>query len=129
MNKRTIPKNNKLLPFAKELRKDMTPQERKFWYLFLRQYPIKIYKQRIIDDYIVDFYCHAARLVIEVDGAQHYTEDGVKDDRNRSGVLESYGLFVLRFSNSAVDTQFQSVCDRIDQVIKERMREATHDEL
>ena len=53
----------------------------------------------------------------------------MKDDRNRSGVLESYGLFVLRFSNSAVDTQFQSVCDRIDQVIKERMRDATHDEL
>ena len=66
MDKITIPKNNKLLPFAKELRKDMTPQERKLWYLFLRKYPIKIYKQRIIDDYIVDFYCHAARLVIEV---------------------------------------------------------------
>ena len=129
MNKITIPKNNKLLPFAKELRKDMTPQERKLWYLFLRHYPVKIYKQRIIDDYIVDFYCHAARLVIEVDGAHHYTEDGIKYDRNRSGVLESYGLFVLRFSNSAVDTQFQSVCDRIDQVIKERMRAATHDQL
>ena len=64
--------NKKLLPFAKELRKEMTKQERHLWYDFLRYYSVKIYKQKVIDNFIVDFYCHKARLVIELDGSQHY---------------------------------------------------------
>ena len=107
----------------------MTPQERKLWYLFLRHYPVKIYKQRIIDEYIVDFYCHAARLVIEIDGAQHYTEEGVAADRARTRVLEGYGLLVVRFSNSAVDTNFNTVCDQIERTIKERIQDAQNDQL
>lgn len=66
--------NKNLIPRAKELRKDMTKQERHLWYDFLRFYPVKIYKQKVIDNFIVDFYCHKAKLVIELDGSQHYTD-------------------------------------------------------
>ena len=124
-----LPKNNKLLPRARELRREMTPHERKLWYLFLRDYPVKIYKQRIIKSFIVDFYCHAAKLVIEVDGSQHYTEDGEAYDDERTQILSSYGLRVLRFSNYEIDTQFTGVCDQIDQVIQERTRGDSHDQL
>ena len=116
-----LTKNNDLLPLAKALRKEMTPQERKLWYLFLRQYPIKVYKQRIIQNFIVDFYCHAARLVIEVDGSQHYMDAGAASDRARDLALESMGLLVIRFSNHDVNTQFQAVCEQIDLTIKERL--------
>ncbi len=117
-----IPKNRNMLPRARELRRNMTPQERKLWYMFLRKYPVKFYKQRIIDSFIADFYCHAAKLVIEIDGSQHYTEDGEAYDAERSAVLESYGLMVPRFSNREIDTQFSSVCEKIDQSVKNRMK-------
>ena len=124
-----LPKNNKLLPRARELRREMTPHERKLWYLFLRDYPVKIYKQRIIKSFIVDFYCHAAKLVIEVDGSQHYSAQGQAYDRERSEILERYGLRVLRFSNYEIDAQFSSVCDTIYQAIEERMQVTTNDQL
>lgn len=114
------PKNNSLLPRARALRREMTPQERKLWYLFLRSYPVKIYKQRIIGSFIVDFYCASAKLVIEVDGAQHYTDEGLQYDKNRSEVLARYGLKVLRFSNHEINTQFSSVCEAIHNAICER---------
>ena len=66
----TIPKDNSQLENARRLRSEMTPHERKLWYLFLRKYPVKIYKQRIIGRFIVDFYCASAKLVIELDGSQ-----------------------------------------------------------
>ena len=72
----TVTKNYKMLGTARALRRNLTPQERKLWYLFLRSYPVKIYKQRIIESFVVDFYCAQARLVIELDGSQHYTEQG-----------------------------------------------------
>ncbi|MCR4615060.1 MAG: endonuclease domain-containing protein [Clostridiales bacterium] len=124
-----IPKNNKMLSRAKELRKDMTPQERKLWYLFLRKHPVKIYKQRIIESFIVDFYCHEAKLVIEVDGSQHFTEDGAAYDKERTQILSAYGLLVLRFSNYDIDKQFCEVCEQIDRVIKERIQGDAHDQL
>ena len=83
MDEVKVTKDNRLLPNAKALRRTMTPHERKLWYLFLRSYPVKIYKQRIIDRYIVDFYCAKAKLVIEIDGSQHYTEQGQYADANR----------------------------------------------
>ena len=98
----------------------MTPQELRLWYRFLRSYPIKIYKQRIIGDYIVDFYCSSAKLVIEVDGSQHYEEPGVVKDAERTAFLESLGLFVLRFSNRDINCNFPAVCEHIDQIIQER---------
>ena len=117
----SINKNNQLLPRAKELRRDMTPQERKLWYLFLRKYPVKIYKQRIIESFIVDFYCASAKLVIELDGSQHYGEQGQAYDRERDAILSGLGLKVLRFSNAQIDREFSAVCTAIDRALQERI--------
>ena len=109
-----------MLETARKLRREMTPQETKLWYRFLRSYPVKIYKQRIIESFIVDFYCADARLVIEIDGSQHYTEQGKCYDEERSQILWAYGLKVLRFSNRDVDRSFDSVCAQIHNIIQER---------
>ena len=116
-------KQNDLLIYARVLRRNMTKQEKHLWYDFLQHYPVKIYKQRIIDNFIADFYCHRARLVIELDGAQHYTPEGKTYDRARTEVLEKYGLHVLRFTNKDIDTKFEGVCYWIDKVIRERILE------
>ena len=123
MEKLPIKKNNKLLEKARILRQDMTRHEKHLWYDFLRYYPIKIYKQRIIDNFIVDFYCHQARLVIELDGSQHYTPEGKSYDEARTEVLEKYGLRVIRFSNLDIDERFEGVCYVIDKTIKERIND------
>ena len=112
--------HGKLLPQARQLRREMTPQERKLWYGFLRRYPVKVYKQKIIDRCIVDFYCHAARLVIEVAGSQHYQRAGFATDLERTALLESRGLKVIRFSNPEVDLHFYKVCEIIRQTIEAR---------
>ena len=114
-------KNNLLLTFAKILRQNMTPQEKHLWYDFLRHYPVKIYKQRIVDNFIADFYCHKARLIIEIDGSQHYTPEGRSYDDARTEVLQRYGLEVIRFSNRDIDNNFYNVCYMIDRIIKERL--------
>ena len=116
----TVPKDQTKLSTARKLRREMTPHERKLWYLFLRAYPVKIYKQRIIDRFIVDFYCASARLVIEIDGSQHYEEQGMVSDAERTAVLESYGLKVIRYSNREIDREFAAVCEQIDRLIQER---------
>ena len=121
MKHQTVNKNYKMLGTARTLRHNLTPQERKLWYLFLRNYPVKIYKQRIIESFIVDFYCAQARLVIELDGSQHYTEQGKAYDAERSQVLQQYDLQILRFANSEVDTQFESVCEQIHNTIQNRI--------
>ena len=119
----TIPKDNSLtkLKLAKELRKEMTPHERKLWYLFLRNYPVKIYKQRIIGEFIVDFYCAAAKLIIELDGWQHFEEPGMASDAKRTAILESYGLKVVRYSNKEIDRDFRAVCEELDGLIQQRI--------
>jgi len=109
MKTTTVIKNHKMLPVARELRRKMTPQEKKLWYDFLRKYPVKFYKQRIIESFIVDFYCADARLVIELDGSQHYTEQGKAYDEERSQILNLYDLEVLRFTNLELDQQFDAV--------------------
>ena len=118
-----IKKNNQLLDRAKELRQEMTPQERKLWYLFLRPNPLKFYKQRIIDSYIVDFYCASAKLVIEIDGSQHYTDQGRQQDDARSQVLQRHGLMVLRFSNREINMEFDAVCQMIHRIVQQRVNE------
>ena len=119
-----VPKNNALLNRARELRRDMTPQERKVWYLFLKTYPVKFYKQRIIGPFIVDFYCYPAKLVIEIDGSQHYEEQGMAYDQERSLYLAKYGFKVLRYSNYDINVNFHAVCCEIDNVVKERMAQS-----
>ena len=119
----TIPKDNTQLENARLLRREMTPHERKLWYLFLRKYPVKIYKQRIIGRFIVDFYCASARLVIEVDGSQHYDPQGMAYDAGRSEFFSGLGLAVLRCSNRDSDRDFRGVCTQIDQSIQKRLQE------
>ena len=114
-------KHNELLNIAKILRRNMTRQEKHLWYDFLQHYPVKVYKQRIIDDFVVDFYCHQARLVIEIDGSQHYTLEGKKHDEMRTKIIEGYGLHIIRFSNKDIDEKFEGVCYTIDKTIKERI--------
>ena len=118
----TTPKDNSQLENARRLRREMTPHERKLWYLFLRKYPVKIYKQRIIGRFIVDFYCASAKLVIEVDGSQHYEPQGMTYDAERSAFLSSLDLEVLRFSNRDIDREFHGVCEQIDITIQSRLQ-------
>ena len=110
-----------MLSRARKLRREMTPHERKLWYLFLRKYPVKIYKQKILGQYIVDFYCPAAKLVIELDGWQHYEETGKENDLFRDERLKELGLRVLRFSNRDIDWEFAAVCELIDREIRDRL--------
>ena len=119
----TIPKDNTQLENARRLRREMTPHERKLWYLFLRKYPVKIYKQRIIGRFVVDFYCASAKLVIEVDGSQHYEKQGLVYDTERSEFLMAHGLEVLRFSNRDIDRSFDGVCTQIDIAIRNRQQD------
>ena len=114
---------------AQRLRREMTKEERHLWYDFFKTVGIHANRQKPIGPYIVDFYIAAAKLVIEVDGSQHYSAQGQAYDRERSEILERYGLRVLRFSNYEIDTQFSSVCDTIYQAIKERMQVTTNDQL
>jgi very-short-patch-repair endonuclease len=117
----SAPSDDEMLSRARNLRKDMTPQERKLWYMFLRKYPTKFYRQRIIESYIVDFYCPAAKLAIELDGSQHYETQGIISDTKRTHVLEQHGIQVLRFSNTEVNNNFNQVCNKIDIVVHDRL--------
>ena len=111
-----------LVEAARILRKDMTPPERHLWFDFLRHYPVKIYRQKIINDFIADFYCAKAMLIIELDGGQHYTEDGLAHDAERTNILNALGFLVIRFSNAEIDNNFSSVCNQIDNLIKSRIK-------
>ena len=123
MKKTIVVKNNDMLDVARRLRREMTPQEQRLWYVFLRKYPVKFYKQRIIESFIVDFYCADARLVIELDGSQHYTEQGKCRDAERTAILEAYGVQVLRFSNRDIRVNFEGVCMTIHHTVLARMDE------
>lgn len=110
--------NKNIIPFAKELRKNMTPQEKKLWYKFLSSYPIRFQRQKAIDNYIADFYCHKAKLVVEVDGTQHLSRNGKISDNLRATFLNESGVKVVRFSNEAIDNNFTRVCELIDELVK-----------
>ena len=113
---------NKLnIPLAKTLRKNMTPWERKLWHAFLKNYPIRFQRQKAIGNYIVDFYCAKARLIIELDGSHHYYNKQEKSDEIRTKELESMNLKVLRICNLDVNTKFVEVCEYIDSVVKESL--------
>ena len=109
-----LPYNPALVEQAREMRKNMTPAESKLWFGFLRNFKFRVLRQRPIDHFIVDFYCAALKLVIEVDGAEHFTDDGKAQDEQRTQVLEGYGLTVIRFSNHQIETDFGSVCQQIN---------------
>ena len=101
----------------------MTKEERHLWYDFLRLYPIRFLRQKVIDNYIVDFYCNEARLIIELDGSQHYEETGLLKDKIRTEKIESRNLTVIRIPNNEVNRNFSSVCEYIDQCVKKSLRQ------
>ena len=113
--------NKKLLPNARKLRREMTKEESHLWYDFLKSHPLTFKRQQIIGHYIVDFYCSKARLVIELDGSQHGSEQGEVRDTERTAFLEEYDLAVLRFWNNEVNREFEAVCRTIDGIIRERL--------
>ena len=112
-------RNAKLVPIAKNNRKNMTPQERHLWYCYLSKHRFHWQRQRVISGFIVDFYCHAAKLVIEIDGKQHYTEQGIAYDMERTQVLQEYGLKVLRYTNQQLEDNFQEVCWDIERNLQQ----------
>ena len=105
--------NKKLTENSRNLRKNMTKEERRLWYDFLKMLPSTFNRQKVIGNYIVDFYCSEAKLVIELDGSQHYEEHGIASDVMRDAYLNSIGITVLRYSNSDVNRNFQGVCEDI----------------
>ena len=110
--------NKENIPLAKSLRKNATPQENRLWYDFLAKYKPRFQRQKAIGNFIADFYCHRARLVIEIDGSQHYSDAGLTHDAFRTEILEGYKLKVIRFSNKDINENFRSVCEYIDLIVK-----------
>ncbi len=96
----------------------MTKEERHLWYDFLRDYPVRFLRQKVIDNYIVDFYCHEARLIIELDGSQHYEMQGIRKDLIRTQQLEKRNFTVLRIPNNEVMYNFSGVCAYIDEFVR-----------
>ena len=113
-------RNGRLKQNSQTLRKNQTKEERLLWNAFLKTYPIRFRRQYIIGSYIVDFYCHAAKLAVELDGSQHFIPQNTHYDQIRTAYLESLGVFVLRLSNLDVTRRFQNVCEEIDRIAKIR---------
>lgn len=111
--------NKKLVPLAKSLRKNMTPEEKHLWYDFLREHPARFTRQKVFGRYIADFYSAKARLVVEVDGSWHYAEDAQVHDNERTAYMEKYGVRVFRIDNSEINTDFDNVCAWIDDAVRE----------
>ena len=113
--------NKDIVPTAKMLRKNMTKEEKHLWYDYLRTYPVRFLRQKVLGKYIVDFYCAEAKLVIELDGSGHYTEKGIQYDKERTEFLEKYGLRVIRILNSDIHKNFDGVCEYIDDMVKQSL--------
>ena len=113
--------NKQLVPLAKHLRREMTKEERHLWYDFLRSYPVRFSRQKVLGKYIADFYSAEAKLVIELDGSQHYEIDEMENDADRTAFLEEYGLRVIRIPNNEVTGNFRGVCEYIDAAVKQSL--------
>jgi len=113
--------NKSNIPLAKTLRKNMTLWERKLWYEFLRSYPIRFQRQKAIGNYIVDFYCAKASLVIELDGGGHYTTEQIEKDKIRTKELEKMNLTIIRVCNLDIDNNFRGVCEYINLAVKKHI--------
>ena len=114
---------NEILRRSQALRKQMTKEERHLWYDFLKTYPIQFKRQYPIGYYIADFFCYQAKLIVELDGSQHYEPDEIAYDRRRTEYLQQQGYYVLRLSNLDVMKRFRSVCEYIDTVVQNRMKD------
>ena len=99
----------------------MTKEEKHLWYDFLRTYPVRFSRQKVLGKYIADFYCAEARLVIELDGLGHYTEKGIEHDKERTAFLNNYGLTVIRIPNKDIHKNFRGVCEYIDHLVEQSL--------
>ena len=106
--------NSRLTANAQKLRTNMTKEERRLWYDCLKKLPVTVNRQKVIGSFILDFYCASAKVAIELDGSQHYEEDGREKDKKRDTYLNERGITVLRYSNRDVNMQFRDVCEDIE---------------
>lgn len=114
--------NKELRMRSQILRKQMTKEERHLWYDFLKTYPVQFKRQYSIGPYFADFYCYQARLVVELDGAQHCEPQALAYDQKRTEYIEQRGFYVLRVSNRDVVRNFSAVCEAIDLAVRCRMQ-------
>ena len=113
--------NKEMVQNAKFLRSNMTKEEKHLWYDYLRNYPLRFSRQKVLGKYIADFYCAKAKLVIELDGAQHYEKENRIYDENRAAFLEQYGLKIIRIPNSEINNNFYGICEYIDKEVKQSL--------
>ena len=113
--------NRQLVPLAKQLRREMTKEERHLWYDFLRSYPVRFSRQKVLGKYIADFYSAEAKLVIELDGSQHYEIGNAQKDDERTEFLKGFGLKVIRIPNNEISRNFRGVCEYIDAAVKQSL--------
>ena len=109
--------NHKLTGYSQRLRREMTDEENHLWYDFLKKLPVTVHRQKVIGKYIVDFYCASLKLVIEIDGAQHYKDENKKYDIERDSYFKSIGLTVKRYTNNDINKRFEYVCDDLYKII------------
>ncbi len=123
MNRRKpLPINENLKKYAVEMRKNQTDEEKKVWYQILKGRTPKFHRQRIIGNYIVDFYCPQLRLAIEIDGYQHFYEENIKYDNKRTEYIESHDIYILRFENTEVNKDIEYVRHIINTVCDARKK-------
>ena len=118
--------NKDIIPLAKELRKNMTKEEKHLWYDFLRTYPVRFSRQKVLGKYIADFYSAEAKLIIELDGSGHYSDEGKKYDEDRTEFLEGYGLRVLRIPNTEIHNNFRGVCEHINNIVEQTLGKSSY---
>ena len=111
--------NSKNIVLAKNLRKRATPQEKHLWYDFLKNYEIKFQRQKVIGEYIVDFYCPSLKIAIEIDGNQHYSKDALEKDKIRTKEINKQGIQIIRITNKQIDKDFVWVCEYLDAEIQQ----------
>ena len=119
--------DRKILRNSQHLRTNMTKEERHLWYDFLRTYPVRFSRQKILGKYIADFYSAEAKLIIELDGSQHYEEWNVEKDAERTAFLEGYGLTIIRIPNNEVSRNFRGVCEYIDAAVRQSLSQKSED--
>ena len=117
-DEKMYPYNQELTKFAKELRKNMTPEEKHLWYDFLKLLPMTVKRQYVVGNYILDFFIPSVNIAIELDGSQHYEPDAREADEKRDSVLASLGISVIRYSNSQINKNFNGVITDIMRVIQ-----------
>ena len=116
----SLPRNENLTKASQNLRRNMTKEERHLWYDFLKNYPVQFNRQKVIGSYNVDFYCHKAKLMVELDGSWHFEEIGCENDEYRTTFLNNLGLDVMRIANNGIWSNFTGVCEAIDCMVQER---------